>query len=380
MAGIYIHVPFCKTRCIYCGFYSTTSLEKRYAYVDKVCSELEMRKDYLKGETVETIYFGGGTPSQLDVEQIGRILKTINNIYNVRARAEVTLEGNPDDLSPRFLDEVKQLGVNRLSMGVQSFDDEKLRFIRRRHNASQAISAVRNAVEAGFDNINIDLMFGFPGQTLEEWGSDISKALELPVQHISAYSLMYDEGTLLERMLSRGEIEEIDEELSLQMYRMLVERLSEGGYEHYEISNFSLPGFKSKHNSGYWSGVPYLGVGAGAHSFDGESRQYNVDSLDEYMNGASQVKEELTIEERYNEFVFTGLRTREGISLDDLKARFGQSLYDYCLKNTEGHIDANRLIRKVEEGNEILKLTSEGVFVSNDIMSDLMWVEDDFED
>lgn len=377
MAGIYIHIPFCKTRCIYCGFYSTTSLERREEYVEKVCSELKTRKDYLRNEPIDTIYFGGGTPSQLSVLQIEKILNSVYNINNVRARAEITLEANPDDLSLQFLKDIKSIGINRLSMGVQSFSDEKLRFIRRRHTSSQAKSAVLDAAKVGFSNINIDLMFGFPSQIIEEWGNDVSEALKLPVQHISAYSLMYDEGTLLEQMLSRGDIEEIDDELSLQMYKLLVLRLAESGYEHYEISNFCLPGYKSRHNSGYWSGVPYLGVGAGAHSYDGDSRQYNVDSLDEYMKGAVQVKEELSCEERYNEYVFTGLRTCEGISLTELEKKFGQTLYDYCLKNAKRHIDMNNLIREKLPEAEVLKLSSEGVFISNDIMSDLMWINED---
>lgn len=377
MAGIYIHIPFCKTRCIYCGFYSTTSLERREEYVEKVCSELKTRKDYLRNEPIDTIYFGGGTPSQLSVLQIEKILNSIYNINNVRAKAEITLEANPDDLSLQFLKDIKSIGINRLSMGVQSFSDEKLRFIRRRHTSSQAKSAVLDAAKVGFSNINIDLMFGFPSQTIEEWGNDVSEALKLPVQHISAYSLMYDEGTLLEQMLSRGNIEEIDDELSLQMYKLLVQCLAESGYEHYEISNFCLPGYKSRHNSGYWSGVPYLGVGAGAHSYDGDSRQYNVDSLDEYMKGAVQVKEVLSREERYNEYVFTGLRTREGISLTELEKKFGQPLYDYCLKNAKRHIEMNNLIREKLPEAEVLKLSSEGVFISNDIMSDLMWINED---
>lgn len=374
MASIYIHIPFCKTRCIYCGFFSTTSLEKREMYIEAVCEELSVRKDYLKDEIIDSIYFGGGTPSQLSVFQISEVLKTIHYIYNVREDAEITMEANPDDLSLAFLSQLREAGINRLSMGLQSFDDSRLKFIRRRHSASQAIDAVYDAIKAGFDNISIDLMFGFPGQTIEEWRTDVDKALSLPIRHLSAYSLMYDEGTVLAKMLDEGEIEEIDEEMSLKMYRYLVEKTKEFGFEHYEISNFALPGFRSRHNSGYWSGVKYLGVGAGAHSYDGESRQYNPDSLELYMKKSEPVKEELTDAERYNEFVFTGLRTREGLSLSSLKEKFGV-FYDYCMENARKHIDAKRLM--LTSGSEsYLRLTSTGIFVSNDIMSDLMVVDE----
>jgi len=374
MAGIYIHIPFCKTRCIYCGFFSTTSLEKREVYVDAVCKELIDRKDYLKGEPVETIYFGGGTPSQLLPEQIARILNQIYIIYNVRAKAEITLEGNPDDLSPDFLSKIKEIGINRLSMGIQSFDDERLRFLRRRHSSAQARKAVENAIIAGFENISVDLMFGFPGQTLQEWKNDVEEALKLPLKHISAYSLMYDEGTALSNMLESGKIEELDEELSVQMFRHLVSTLKTAGFEHYEISNFCRKGYHSRHNSSYWHGVLYLGVGAGAHSYDGESRQFNPDSLQEYMSGAVPQREELSLDERYNEFVFTSLRTNKGMNLSELQKRFGWEYYDYCMNNAKRHLEVGRLV-VLSSDSPCLCLSSEGIFVSNDIISDLMVVE-----
>lgn len=373
MAGIYIHIPFCKTRCIYCGFFSTTSLSQREAYVDAVCNELSERTGYLNGEPIDTIYFGGGTPSQLTPDQIGKILRTILLLYNVRARAEITIEGNPDDLNLDFLSEIRKLGVNRVSMGIQSFDDSRLRFLHRRHTSEQAKTAVFNAVEAGINNISIDLMFGFPGQTLDDWKCDVNTALQLPVKHISAYSLMYDEGTLLSQMLDRGEVTEIDDELSLQMYQHLVLSLKNAGFEHYEISNFSRPGYASRHNSSYWKSIPYLGVGAGAHSYDGESRQYNPDSLQEYFAGTSPQKENLSTTERYNEFVFTGLRTRDGISLTDLQHRFGSHYYDYCMDNAHSHIDSGRLM--LDQESNTLKLTPSGIYISNVIMSDLMEVD-----
>lgn len=370
MAGIYVHIPFCKSRCIYCGFFSTTSLEQCHAYVNRVVDELTCRHDFLGEESVDTIYFGGGTPSQLPLEELERLFTAIYNIYNVREGAEVTLEGNPDDMTPAMLDGLKRLGVNRLSMGVQTFSDERLRFLHRRHTAAQAIEAVRHAQQVGFENISIDLMFGFPKQTLEEWKADVQTALSLQVQHLSAYSLMYEEGTALGRLLEKGQVEEVDEEVSLQMYEYLMDALSAAGYQHYEISNFSLPGMASRHNSSYWHGVPYLGVGAGAHSYDGKNRYYNRDSLTRYLSGEPLVMEPLTQEERYDEFVFTGLRTAEGIRLDNLEERFGQKLLAYCLQNAQKHLDAGRLM---QDGN-VLRLTRKGLFVSNDVMSDFMWV------
>ena len=376
MSGIYVHIPFCKARCIYCGFFSTTSLEKRDVYVDAVCAEISSRKDYLKGEDVETIYFGGGTPSMLSHQQIDKILSVIYKIYKVRKDAEITLEGNPDDLTPEFLFGLHKMGFNRLSMGIQSFSDRTLRFLHRRHSASQAVSAIHDAVNVGFRNISVDLMFGFPNQTLDEWKEDVNRALELPVQHISAYSLMYDEGTMLTSMLNKGIIKEIDDSLSLEMYKYIVWALKNAGFVHYEISNFCRPGFSSRHNSSYWHSIPYLGVGAGAHSYDGYSRQYNIESLNKYIAGAEPIKENLTVNEKYNEFVFTGLRTSEGISLDELSNRFGLACYEYCMVNAHKHIDSRRMVLlSSDAGENILKLSPSGIYVSNDIISDLMIVD-----
>jgi oxygen-independent coproporphyrinogen-3 oxidase len=259
-------------------------------------------------------------------------------------------------------------------MGVQTFHDERLKFLRRRHTAAQATEAVNLAKSAGFDNISIDLMFGFPRQTLEEWKQDVDKALSLDVQHISAYSLMYEEGTPLEQMLRQGDIAEIDDEKSLAMYEYLLDATAHAGFEHYEISNFSLPDKRSLHNSNYWHGIPYLGIGAGAHSFDGETRQSNPYSLSDYIEGVRQgnipfEKESLNEAEKYNEFVFTALRTREGMNTIQLKQLFGKTFHDYCLKNAQKHID--HCLITLENGQ--MHLSRQGLFISNDILSDLMW-------
>ncbi len=341
----------------------------RDEYVDAVCRELEHRKEYLH-EEVSTVYFGGGTPSQLSPDQVNRIIETIHNIYNVRARAELTIEANPDDLSASYLKSLLDMGVNRLSMGVQTFDDARLRFLHRRHSSHQAKEAVGMAREVGFDNISIDLMFGFPGQSLEEWRSDVEHAVELGVQHLSAYSLMYEEGTQLTRMLDRGEVSEVSEETSLKMYELLMDAMQDAGYEHYEISNFCKPGFLSRHNSSYWHGIPYLGVGAGAHSYDGRARHFNPDSLRSYMDGHPLEEETLSSSQRYDEFVFTGLRTSDGVCLAEIRKKFGDKYYCYCLENSQKHVSSGKM--KLSGG--ILSLTRDGLFVSNDIMSDLMFV------
>ena len=371
MAGIYVHIPFCKSRCAYCGFFSTTSLHERGRYVEALCDELRKRKDFLRGEKVETIYFGGGTPSQLAVEDVEKVLLHIYNIYMLCDGAEITLEGNPDDLSHDYLKNLKAIGINRLSIGVQTFSDARLKFLNRRHTAAQAIRAVENAQQAGFSNISIDLMFGFPSQTLAQWREDVRQALSLGVQHLSAYSLMYEEGTKLGRMLDAGEVEEIDDELSLQMYDHLLDATAEAGFEHYEISNFAISGMQSRHNSSYWHGIPYLGVGAGAHSYDGNNRCFNPDSLTAYFSGLPPVYEHLTDRERYDEFVFTGLRTSSGINLSELAQKFGHTYKDYCLANASRHIAAGRLLHI----GDTLRLSRQGLFISNDVMSDLMWVE-----
>lgn len=372
MAGIYLHIPFCKSRCIYCGFFSTTSLQKRHDYVDAVVEELRQRRSFLANQPIDTIYFGGGTPSQLPSDELERMLDAIYHLYNVREGAEVTLEGNPDDLTPSFLQRIRQMGVNRLSMGVQSFDDARLRFLHRRHTAAQAIQAVRDVQAAGFTNLSIDLMFGFPGQTLDQWKQDVQTALSLQVQHLSAYSLMYEEGTVLERMLSAGEITEVDEEVSLQMYEYLMDALEAAGYEHYELSNFALPGRQSRHNSSYWHGIPYLGVGAGAHSYDGHDRFYHLDALEPYMADVLSLEvEHLSDHERYDEFVFTALRTSEGLSLSALEKQFGIAAKEYCLQNAQRHLKAGLL----SHTGDILCLTRHGLFISNEVMSDLMWDE-----
>lgn len=377
MAGIYLHIPFCKTRCIYCDFYSTTRSEMADRYVSALCRELELRKSYLDNEPVETIYFGGGTPSQLSKENFEKIFETIEREYNLGNCEEITLEANPDDLTPEYIKMLSSLPFNRISIGIQTFNEQTLRLLKRRHSAEQAISAVKECRMAGFQNISIDLMYGLPGETPESWEADLEQAVNLNVEHISAYHLIYEEGTPLYEMLQKHKVEEVDEESSVDFFALMIDRLTEAGFQHYEISNFCKPDMYSQHNSSYWTGKKYLGCGPSAHSFNGSTRQWNVSSLDKYIAGIEKgipdfEIEELNVTTRYNDFVITSLRTMWGLSLNRLEEEFGTEFKQYCLENAQTYLDSGKL----EIRDNTLFLSKEGIFISDGIMSDLLWVED----
>ena len=375
MAGIYIHIPFCKRRCIYCDFFSTTQSKRKTTYIHALCQELETRKEYLGGEEIETIYLGGGTPSQLTEEELGKIFTYIYKVYSVSPNAEITLEANPDDLTPDYVTMLRRLPINRISMGIQTFQEKTLRLLHRRHTAAQAIESFHRCREAGFRNISIDLMYGLPGETLANWEQDLQQAIRLQPEHISAYHLIYEEGTALWNLREQHQIEEADEELSVLFFRTLIDRLTEAGYQHYEISNFCRPGLHSRHNSSYWTGKKYLGCGPSAHSFNGISRQWNVASLDKYIQATQQGKldyeiEELDLYTRYNDFIITSIRTCWGMPLSHLQSTYGEELYRYCLRMAKPHLEQGVL----EIKEDTLKLTKEGIFISDGIMSDLLFV------
>ncbi len=374
MAGIYIHIPFCKSRCIYCGFYSTTLLDLRKKYINAVCREMELRKNYIR-EPFSTIYLGGGTPSLLDEAELTKLFLYINNVYDVDRNAEITMECNPDDITPEFTNMLSRLPINRVSMGAQTFADSRLRLLHRRHNSDEVKHAVKLLREAGIKNISIDLMFGFPDESLSQWKEDISAALALNVEHISAYSLMYEENTPLWKMLDTGKVKEIDEELSLTMFKELVCQLTDAGYEHYEISNFARPGYRSRHNSSYWHQVPYIGLGAAAHSFDLNSRQWNVADLKLYIeeinNGIIPMeREELDNDTTFNDIITTALRTSDGIDLNAMETRLGKRYRNTLISAAGKHIEQGLL----EIRHDRLRLTAEGIFISDMVMSDLMIV------
>ena len=374
MAGIYIHIPFCKSRCIYCGFYSTTLLDLRKKYINAVCREMELRKNYIR-EPFSTIYLGGGTPSLLDEAELTKLFLYINNVYDVDRNAEITMECNPDDITPEFTNMLSRLSINRVSMGAQTFADSRLRLLHRRHNSDEVKHAVKLLREAGIKNISIDLMFGFPDESLSQWKEDISAALALNVEHISAYSLMYEEDTPLWKMLDTGKVKEIDEELSLTMFKELVCQLTDAGYEHYEISNFARPGYRSRHNSSYWHQVPYIGLGAAAHSFDLNSRQWNVADLKLYIeeinNGIIPMeREELDNDTTFDDIITTALRTSDGIDLNAMETRLGKRYRNTLISAAGKHLEQGLL----EIRHDRLRLTSEGIFISDMVMSDLMIV------
>ena len=376
MAGIYLHIPFCKRRCIYCDFFSTTQGGQTDRYIEALCSELEQRKEYLEGEDIETIYLGGGTPSQLQEKHFEQIFSTLYIYYPVRPDAEITLEANPDDLNKEYVTMLRHFPFNRLSMGIQTFNDTTLRLLHRRHTAQQAIDAFERCRQAGFANISIDLMYGLPGETLASWKADLEQAIALHPEHISAYHLIYEEGTPLWKLREQHRVSEIDEDLSVSLFSELIHTLKTAGYEHYEISNFCLPGKHSRHNSSYWIGKKYLGCGASAHSYNGISRQWNIASLEKYITGIEHhkpdfEKEELDLYTRYNDFVITSLRTQWGMSLTKLKTDFGEKLYDYCIQLATPHLQQHTL----QQANGLLKFTEQGIFISDGIMSDLLWVE-----
>ena len=341
MAGLYVHIPFCKSRCVYCGFYSTTLASMSERYVDALMSELRLRESETDGKW-HTVYIGGGTPSTLGP----RLLDRLFSVIDCSSAEEVTIECNPDDVDSGFAAFLSSLPVNRVSMGAQTFNDARLRFLRRRHKSDDVARAVDCLRHAGISNISVDLMFGFPDETLADWHSDIRSAIALGVDHISAYSLMYEDGTALYSMLERGEVTELDEEVTRAMYYMMKDRLEAAGYEHYEVSNFARPGRRSLHNSSYWTGVPDVGFGAAAPS------------------------EDLSLLELYNVMVMFSLRTREGLYLSAVRSRFGESLLNYCLSASRSYVESGLLV--VESGR--MRLTRSGLYVSDMVMSDLMKV------
>ncbi len=375
MAGIYIHIPFCIQRCSYCNFFSVVSINLVNEVINAIIKELSIRKDYLKNEPVQTIYFGGGTPSLLTIQQIEKLLNTVYTNFPVEQNAEITFEANPDDLTKNYLFDLKEVGINRLSIGIQSFDDDKLKILNRRHNATQAHEAVREAQKAGFNNISIDLIYGLPFQSLDEWETDLDKAFSLSIQHLSAYGLTFEEKTLLSKQKEKKIIEPADEELMIKMYELLLEESSKKGFDAYEISNFSLPGFYSRHNSSYWNQTPYLGVGPSAHSYNGISRQWNVAAIQKYTEGILKnssfyEQEILSLEDRYNEYVLLGLRTKNGINIDALEQNFGTELKDFCLENIKTFIDNEKAYRC----GSFLRLNTKGKLISDTIIAQLMKV------
>lgn len=376
MAGIYIHIPFCRKRCHYCDFFKSTDLSQKARLLEGLKKELQSRAPELVSEEINTIYFGGGTPSVLLIDELKDLLNIIYQNYQVAENAEITLEANPDDLSQAILSALKQIGFNRLSMGVQSFSEADLKLMNRRHGVMQAVQSVKWAKTAGFSNISIDLIYGLPKQTIEEWERNVRIAVELDVQHVSAYNLTYHEGTVFYEQLKKGILKELPDELSLQQFEMLVKILKEAGFEHYEISNFCKPGLYSQHNSSYWKSRKYLGIGPSAHSYDLASRRWNVSSISKYLEGLENDQpyfetEILTEQDRYNDFIITGLRTVWGISEEYIQATFSLEYFNHFLKMKAKYLQSGQLTCN----SGTTSISPEGLFISDKIMADFMVVE-----
>jgi oxygen-independent coproporphyrinogen III oxidase len=373
MAGIYFHIPFCKVKCSYCDFYKTTNNSAIGDLVKALKLELWIRRDYLGFEKIETIYFGGGTPSLLSIHQIEMLLGACKSVFKVDHDAEITFEANPDDLTIDYLSGLLQIGINRISIGIQSFSPSDLKLMKRRHNPSQATGAVQLAIEAGFTNISVDLIYGVPNMPFEQWQKNLEQVFALKINHLSAYHLTYHQGTTLYDDLKRGKISEIDEDWSVAQFDELVKQAKSNGFIHYEISNFALDGFFSRHNSAYWKQTAYLGLGPSAHSYCKDSRQWNVASLNKYLdalmlNEIPFTSETLSLNERYNDYVITSLRTMWGIDLKYVESEFGHDFLSYMVKEAEKYINSEQLIH---EGDK-LKLAHRGMLTSDAIMSDLM--------
>lgn len=379
MSAFYLHIPYCKSRCIYCDFYTTASQRGYSSFVEALCGEIVLRSASWKEVEMQTIYIGGGTPSQLSVDELRHIFDTIYQYYHIAPTAEITLEANPDDLTEAYVKAMRQhLPVNRISMGLQTFDDGLLHLLNRRHTAQEAEQAVHRLIDYGYDNLSIDLIYGLPNQTLADWQADVERALALPIQHLSAYALIYEPGTPLMRMKEKGLVQEADDALSLSMFQHLIAATAEAGLQQYEISNFARLNYHSRHNSTYWQGQPYLACGPSAHGYDGVRRYYNTPRLASYIKARGDVEgaglqriEVLTKDERYNDFVLTRLRTIAGLDIEALTATFGTEYQAYLLQEALPHLQRGYL---VQEG-ATLRFTREGIFLSDAIMADLMRVD-----
>jgi oxygen-independent coproporphyrinogen-3 oxidase len=373
MAGIYIHIPFCRQKCYYCDFYKTVNTSQSKRFLSVLKDEAKVRKNYILNEPVETIYFGGGTPSVLTAPELADLLRFFKNEFKVNSDAEITFEANPDDLNVDYLKGIKDAGVNRLSIGIQSFQNKHLEKMNRRHNSVQAIQAIEDAEKIGFANLSVDLIYGLPGLTESEWIESLNTVFRLPVQHLSAYHLTYHEGTPFYTWLKKGTLKELKEMESVRQFNILLDLASKNNYEQYEISNFAKNEMYSKHNTSYWMGKKYLGLGPSAHSFNGVSRRWNVSNVESYLKAFEKdtdyfEQEILSQKDKFNEHVLTRIRTKWGVSLEFINQSFGAEMKNYLLKQIEKYRQQETIILE----NGIVTLSKEGLFISDEIMVDLM--------
>ena len=374
MSGIYIHIPFCRRKCIYCAFYSVALLSRKQDYLDALRCEIEQTQDYLASREIDTVYFGGGTPTLLSISEIESILTKIRRYYKLNPDGEFTIEANPEQLSKIYLKDLLSLGINRISIGVQSFNDNTLRFLGRRHSADEAREAVSCALAAGFDNISIDLIYGIAQRQPGEWETDVRAAMELPINHLSCYALTKEENTLLWRKIHRHELPDMDEDLANREFHQLLQLCREIGFEQYEISNFARNGMVSRHNSAYWERQPYLGLGPSAHSFDGHSRKWNVSDLNQYIQDIasgsfSGDSETLSTDDQYNEYVMLGLRTAKGINFAQIAELFGEKYRQHA----EGQMQKINPKHYLRNGDAVV-LTDEGKFFADGVAERLFYI------
>lgn len=373
MAGIYIHIPFCKKRCHYCDFYKTTETGLDRDFINALCKEIVLQKNYLESKEIETVYLGGGTPSVLSSEQIETILENLKNIFTFSGNMEITMEANPDDINREYINRLKDTGINRISLGIQSWNDEILKFLNRRHRAEDAKKALDIIFDSGIQNISADLIYGIPGLSLKQWTEDLHKTLKTQIKHLSAYHLTIEDNTLFGKMKKAGDLKEVDESESEKQFNTLTGIIKKYGYIQYEISNFCKEGYFSVHNTNYWRREPYLGLGPSAHSYDGNSRQWNVSDVQAYIKSLEKeevpaTREILEIRDKYNEYIMTSLRTMWGIDLDYVEEAINKESRDY-LSNISSRFLKYGMMNK--EGNRLM-LTDQGKMISDNIISELM--------
>lgn len=378
MTGLYLHIPFCKSKCVYCGFYSTVNQKDVERYVTTLKEEMVLRRNEVDGGNIQTIYFGGGTPSLLQTSQLQHILNSIHQHYNITSNTEITIEANPEQLTAEHCRNLKQLGFNRLSIGIQSFQDDILQFLGRRHTAQQALEAIENAYNAGLENISIDLIYGVNERNNELWQKELDIAFRLPIRHFSAYALTVEENSLLYRRIRQHRDVEPDEDLASTQYRILTEAVAQSRFAQYEISNFAVKGWESKHNSAYWQRIPYLGLGASAHSFDGTHRSWNAPTLSGYFSQIAERKsfhdrETLTDIDKYNEFILLRLRTATGIDLQEMEHLFGRERVESLLRYFDDSVPTTQYLRTPDR----LHLTTEGLWFADGIAGDAFICEFD---
>lgn len=376
MAGIYIHIPYCKTKCPYCDFFSVTDISNKSRLIQGIEKELALQKEYLGSQKIETIYFGGGTPSYIEPYYIQKIVDRISAIFQVANHPEITIECNPDDLNENYLIKLRGIADFRINFGVQSFINSELQLLQRRHNAEQTLNILEKLFDLGFKNVGIDLIYGLPGSDLQDFAVNLDTAFQFPIKHLSAYHLTIEKGTPFYDRLQKGEIAEISEDLSRKLYFCLKQRTSENGFEHYEISNFAKNKHYSKHNTSYWQGIPYLGVGPSAHSFDGNNRHWNVSSIGKYLQFIEKDKlacdeEQLTMRDQFNEYLMVSLRTKWGADLNYLEDSF-PSFVDAEFKHKLNYYQEKEMVYL---DNNHIYLTEEGQFLSDRVIMDLFKTE-----